>query len=342
MKRTKTVFTDGEIAHVWANRGAPSGHTRLSSLMNGGRGIRQSFDGDEFRSFNTVIARRISHKGRVAYVLDNERFGPTTGKHQSGIRFALRDDAKLFIVWEGRRNQSLAFTAQTLRDWYVSAYKTAPSTSRYAHMRASDLIARVNHLKSAIDVCVYFNLPHKTLDRELVKHKSDSQAAQVLLTEYQSKRESRCQARWAKRRERQAAARAQRLIDDKESIAKWIAGESVHPSYNWPIYLRAEGVNGQTDASGRSFVMTEMVTTKGARVPLADAKRAYDFAMRMRRKGWHKNGETQSIGMYELDAVNEQGIVAGCHRVSWAEVDRFAALMDWDKPFLLSVECWNA
>lgn len=32
---------------------------------------------------------------------------------------------------------------------------------------------------------------------------------------------------------------------------------------------------------------------------------------------------------HQLDAVNEFGIVAGCHRVSWAEADRFAMAQGW-------------
>ena len=74
----------------------------------------------------------------------------------------------------------------------------------------------------------------------------------------------------------------------------------------------------------------EMVTSKGARVPLADAQRTYRFALLVRAKGWHKNGETHAIGGYQLDAVNDAGVVAGCHRVTWPEIESFAASQQWE------------
>jgi hypothetical protein len=79
--------------------------------------------------------------------------------------------------------------------------------------------------------------------------------------------------------------------------------------------LRAEGL--------------ELVTTKGARVPLADAERTFRFASALRSRGWHRNGENHTVGGYQLDAVNDAGIVAGCHRIAWPEIERFAKAMAW-------------
>ena len=71
------------------------------------------------------------------------------------------------------------------------------------------------------------------------------------------------------------------------------------------------------------------MTSHGARVPIEAAERTYKFAVAKRAAGWHRNGEQHEIGMYNLDAVNEQGIVAGCHRISWDEIERFAATQGW-------------
>ena len=40
--------------------------------------------------------------------------------------------------------------------------------------------------------------------------------------------------------------------------------------------------------------------------------------------GWRRNGESCLVGVYQLDAITNQGIVAGCHRIAWEEVERFA------------------
>ena len=62
---------------------------------------------------------------------------------------------------------------------------------------------------------------------------------------------------------------------------------------------------------------------------LTDAKRALSFVLARRAKGWHRNGEQCPVGSYQLDAVNDQGVVAGCHRVDWTEIERFAKTQGW-------------
>lgn len=115
------------------------------------------------------------------------------------------------------------------------------------------------------------------------------------------------------------------MIEAKDKAAKdaWRAGGGTvgQSTHDWPVMLRVSG--------------DDMQTSKGARVPLADAKWAYHLAMRLRAS--LSPGTTpqlpspleNKVGMYRLDSVNDNGIVAGCHRISWTEVDRFAALMGW-------------
>lgn len=125
-------------------------------------------------------------------------------------------------------------------------------------------------------------------------------------------------ARLAANRERQVreAREAKQLADAQEAIANWLVGANVSIPYCVSkVYLRVD--NG------------ELQTSKGARVPLSEAERAFRFATAMRSKGWHRNGEQFQVGTYQLDAVNEQGVIAGCHRISWDEIERFAAAQGW-------------
>ena len=89
--------------------------------------------------------------------------------------------------------------------------------------------------------------------------------------------------------------------------------------YDLPVRLRAIGDNGER----------EMETSMGARVPISEAERAYRFAVIQRARGWRRNGEQFTVGSYNLDAVNEDGVIAGCHRVAWPEIERFAQQQGW-------------
>jgi hypothetical protein len=118
---------------------------------------------------------------------------------------------------------------------------------------------------------------------------------------------------------RREAKAAKLLAQSPEIVAEWLAGtrRDLPGQLNLPVMLRSMGET--------------METSKGARVPMEDARRTYRFAMAARAKGWHKNGETHAIGSYQLDAVNEAGVVAGCHRVTWSEIERFATTQGWQK-----------
>lgn len=113
-----------------------------------------------------------------------------------------------------------------------------------------------------------------------------------------------------------AAVNEKRIANERERIAAWLAGTfDGRLSPDCPVYLRHNG--------------EAMETSKGATVPIQDAERAFRFAVTMRAKGWHRNGSTHAIGHYELDAINDFGVVAGCHRVSWGEIERFAKVQGW-------------
>ena len=119
-------------------------------------------------------------------------------------------------------------------------------------------------------------------------------------------REKKRKAREAKKREKLA----------KEKIEQWIDGLSVSIPYGVNrVFLRVQG--------------NEVQTSQGAFVPYDAAKKSFAFMLRHKANGWKRNGETFAIGQYQLDAVNDNGIIAGCHRIDWQEINRFAQSENW-------------
>lgn len=352
----KTVFKSDEIAHIWVNRGAAFGRSPGNL----------SFDGDAIKSYATVIGRRIEHGGKTAYVLDNYGFSITTSAAQSKIQQAIPDSAKVFHVHYGERGQSLSFTPVTLAKHYEDdATRTAEAMpSRYAHKRAEQYASVTASLESARDVLAYFEMGTARLDKKIAARRAGHEHAAETLGEYRTKLEAARKAKEARELKERTAknvkwaedyignritplryvdlAREQRAVDTLPAELRarlvaaveagnarlgdeWRKGVDVSLPYDCPTMLRVEfGTEGPKAAQ-------EMVTSHGARVPLAEAHRTYRFALICKAKGWHRNGETHAIGPYQLDAVNEQGVVAGCHRVTWAEIERFAAAQGWAK-----------
>ncbi len=296
----KTVFTSKEIAHIWANEGAPGG--RCPSSM--------SFERDSFNSYNTTIARRIRYRGKSAIIIDGHHFSPSTSKHQNHVRAALLGTTEKFSVNIGSYNQTLDFTPATLRDFYLRERKAkrANAKSLYVHVRAQEVDLQAYYLSEAIRVCEFFGLATARLLVERDKCAEQYAQARAIVDQYASQRATKREARRVKERERE-------LARDRENVPKWTAGENVYLSWHQPALLRA--VNG------------DMETSKGARVPIGEAERAYRFAIVKRERGWRRNGEQFAIGHYSLDAVNEEGVIAGCHRIAWSEIERFAQAQGW-------------
>jgi len=42
------------------------------------------------------------------------------------------------------------------------------------------------------------------------------------------------------------------------------------------------------------------------------------------RTGWKRNGETFRVGNFQLDEVNAEGIIAGCHNIKWDAIEDLA------------------
>lgn len=75
----------------------------------------------------------------------------------------------------------------------------------------------------------------------------------------------------------------------------------------------------------------ELVTSWGARVPLADAIRVFKFAKLCRESGkaWHANGKRVYCGHYQIDKIMpDGGFRAGCHLINWPEIEAAAILAD--------------
>lgn len=351
----KTVFKSDEIAHIWAHRGAPYGRSPGNL----------SFDGDAIKSYSTVIGRRITYKGRVAYVVDCARFSNTTSKSQGRVLRAIPDSEKTFAIRSGCRGQDLRFTPATLAAWFEENAREIGEAmpSRYAHKRAEQWRETTGFLQKAREVLAFFDMGTARLDKKLKDRAGQEASAADLLKAHGAKltaakeaRERRelkeCTERNIKQAQDYIAGKIKPLryfdlsayaaalatlpeplgtqfrnaveIGNARLLDEWRKGADVALPHDVPTLLRVEG--GQDDSGA---IIQEMVTSHGARVPLSDARRTYRFAMLARAKGWHRNGEKHAIGSYQLDAVNENGVVAGCHRVSWAEIERFAASQGW-------------
>lgn len=130
------------------------------------------------------------------------------------------------------------------------------------------------------------------------------------------------------------AEKAEAFRREAEGRAAWLAG-STDSALRYKRFsdemgralIRARDVtrNAEGEITGGT-----LETSHGAEVPLTAALQVFRMVKlcRERGKGWKRNGATLPVGYYQVDAIDAEGnFVAGCHKFSWPEIERLAALL---------------
>jgi hypothetical protein len=307
-KRKKYVFDTGEIPHLWAHRTQEEARNRQGNLY---------FTGDTIYSYGShfPIARHVvSEAGERAVLFTTATYSVTTSSHCSAVRSAIPSGTPIFHVpnvCHGRYSGSeltaddhmgnLADYAERIEKHVViSARARSSYTKEWNHEHAFRL------RDDAFAYCAFFGLPVPKVP-EVPELDSDALTAI-------RKREAK---RAAEKAEQTKRERAEAIVRQQELIDKWRAGQYSGCFYDVPTMLRTDG--------------DEVVTSRGARFPVSHAKRALAFVRKVRECGqaYVRNGHTIHLGPYALDRIEPDGTVkAGCHVVSWEEIERIAPALD--------------
>lgn len=286
----KTLFKSNEIAHIWAHKSAPEGKSPGA----------MSFRGDSFYSYGTVIARHITHKGKPAIVLNDNSFSNTTARHEGKVRSAIHGlNIPIFHISKGM-GTSLDVTGKELFEYVVENSARWLSKAERAKGRKGDFESHAARcLEDAKAINEFFGLRRKVDENTIARLKESSAKAE---------REANALRKLAEENRRK---------EEQQYYDAWVSGESVTASgFNprlFPVAFRIEG--------------EELVSTLGARVPLDDAKRALAFVLMKKSEGWSRNGVTMRVGHYQIDTIGGDGVVAGCHRITWDEISRLEAIL---------------
>jgi hypothetical protein len=289
----KTVFRSAELPHIYFHQRAP--HGRAPSRM--------SFDGPIFKSYNAVLA--CIHPAHNVVLMNNRRYSNTTAKHQSYLRRAIPGHLTAIYGPSDFVANPANFVA-SLMDSANDAHSAATETKRDFPRRKSVIATNeaqcLRLLETAKRVSDVFGLGIQCTMEGIEEMRVAAEKSRL-------EREARMVAE-----QKRQAKRA------RENLKKWLAGEDV-PTYSLPdgaTYLRPYWLPDSSPI---------VQTSKGIEIPLAIAKESLAFVFSKRESGWKRNGETFEIVGYQLDSVTNDGIVAGCHRITWKELERLQTLL---------------
>ena len=317
-KRKKHVLDTGEIPHLWAHRTQDEARNRQGNLY---------FIGDTIYSFGShfPIARHMTnYTGERAVLFTTATYSVTTSSHCSAVRSAIPSGIRVFHVpnvSHGRYSGSDLTAddhADNLTDYAerIEKHVVTSARARSSYAKAWNN-QHAGHLRDqAFAYCAFFGLPVPNIP-EVPELDSDALTAI-------RKREAKQAAEKAEQTKRE---RAEALVRQQELITKWRAGQYSGCLYDVPVMLRIDG--------------NEVVTSRGARFPISHAKRALAFVRKIResQKAYVRNGHTIHLGPYALDRIEPDGTVkAGCHVVSWEEIERIAPALDSVPPSTTAID----
>lgn len=329
--RFKQVHTSSMVAHLWANKSQPHARNASNSLF---------FEHSTIYSYGShfPVAKHIEVGKKPVILFTTRCRSNTTAKHICYVRRALPpgDTANVFYVdnvlaqckIEHLENHAAyrATAAELVKEF---AKATRRKIECFARLEAccleANCYAQVFKLRvKCLDPLKLVGLTQAELDAKLKAAELKNEAREKL------------------RVERDEARRAALEITNAGNVEQWIAGviKTLPRSSELPVYLRtARGlVNSPFPRNGEdpNEFGAIMETSLGATVPLEDARRALRVVLvcRERTRSWLRNGATLGatlqVGDFYVDLITETGdVVAGCHKIRWAEIERFAKSMRW-------------
>lgn len=287
--RTRYVHPAGMVAHLWAHR------SQDSARVAGGNFY---FHGDTIYSYGShfPIARHVENKrGESAVLFTTRSYSVTTGGHKSMVAGACRHKTVFHVADVYASDHRKHFADYRARYMELARkYAKSRQNKPYVLSALRGVVEEANHFAAFFGLRSRLSLPDDL-----------------------SAMEEECKAIEKTERQRKQREERKREREAQERLQKWVDGEIDYcPSgYGQPIRLRIAG--------------DELQTSRGARVPLEHAVKAFRVIKRLRDKGqaYERNGHTIHLGHFALDAVDAQGNVrAGCHEVAWEEIARVATL----------------
>lgn len=297
--RTKKVFPNDEVAHIWARQTQPTGRNSQGNFY---------FDGDKIYSYGRhfCIARLLPNK----QVLFTDRgCSKTTAKHINWVRYAVNHLELVYCANpDGGTGSNIPEFTKEFENLIgiIEAPRKQQKTKAAAKQSLIFVADKVDKYLAAVGETL-----ENVQDSEFMAYYTTARNQDIAALKTQLDI-------WEKeKQERQRLARIEAEKRAKKVITKWKRGERVQiPYFVETVYLRE---NVREYGVERTPVVE---TSKGARVELGRAKILFDLI---------KSG--RDIKGFDLDGYTVIGLngvlTIGCHKIERKEINRFAKLMGW-------------
>lgn len=282
-----------QIAHLWAN--GTDKHYADDTLF-AESGTIYSY-GKHF-----PIARK--YKNGTACLFTSRSYSCSTAKHKSYVRQAIASSCEVFAVPEVATcgNDIDKQQHKANYKYLVEQIGVCLGKASKAKGRKMELLANAAYMRHCANrYSIVFGLRYKAIET------SRSESDMLAIERYKILAVNAIKAT----RER---------ADNLAKYEAWKRGESRGGGFSaFPVAFRIVG--------------DEVQTSLGASFPVRHAMRIKGMIKSIRQDGIKgRPSDDFTVGHYRIDEVTENGIVAGCHKVTWEAIDELAAMLDTYQP----------
>lgn len=278
-------------------------------------------------------------QGRIC-LFTSRGYSSSTSQHKSYVSYAVSHLSPLYVV-NPRQPEDTKAKAKAAIAAALTALKDPKERKLSTHLGAIwHVVNDANALAAALGfkwrlkppaLCSNFAL--------LARATAQDEKAQAAAAKREERRQWRYdhRAEWQRERDLNALKRWRKdpdasLPHNARAMSEWTQADNdlIEARVGLRIAAwRASGHNGWALPGGTYLRIDgqNIVTSKGANFPLAHGVRAWPFILKVRAGGqpWHTNGHKVPLGHYQIDRIDADGtVVAGCHVVPFAEIERIA------------------
>lgn len=333
-ERIREVYPIGEIAHLWAHQ------TQQFARCPGGN---FSFAATELRSYDTVIAERITHKGNVVFLHLDKHWSRTTNKHQSFARrasygeyiFHVKDlpydlhRASYYVGNEPKRERKVIASVHRRNvEHFISQAENAALKCSRAHVYAEWLAQEsAAYLMQAAKYAALFGVRIRipTIDIPALIAAAKLKVQKATAAQYKA---------YAKAQEARQQRRDKARAIMPEVITYW------RRNGRWPdgevnVYIHLSDVQEFAETNLMRLDGADVVTDLGARVPANIVRRMCPIVLTA-MDTIHNAGSSTAAGVvtidinqkfigrhvshYTIDAITADQLTIGCHKFSRQEI----------------------
>lgn len=268
-----------EVAHLWTNQ-----------VQSDARSRNTSFNGTEFFSYSTCIAKLYNRDdGKELILLSSYNYSSTTSGHKYDVRRAASHKRIIevpLVSCMGREHDQNY-------EWMLKTHAELLQIASRARQRKEQHLAAANRLiQDMYEYSAFFNLAWNV--------PTSLEMSFEQLAEHHARIEKIEEKR-----------RAQRIAGEAERLRDWLDGGRSYYFSEMRLRVKDE----------------EIQTSHGANIPIDHAIKLWPFIVRAHESGeafLPSEHRTIHLGHYKFNGFSDDVLVVGCHRIPYSELERMA------------------